>query len=371
MCYQCGQCTSACPNARDLSRGPRRIVRLVLAGETEAVLASDDLWRCTGCGACTEACRMDIDVAGVLARLRAVGRDGGRPRCPELSSARIAARRLARHPRIDNLVFGALMAAHGHVPRDPVGAADAGLRAASQLLRRGWAGGTAAAPRGGPSSDPDSVVLPFYPGCSLLQDGALHALVKEVAAGFGIVLEEAPDAGCCGHPSRGAVPSRFHCEGLVYTACPACDASLADAGMTTAPLWDALIERARRRSLALRAAAPAFVPYVGCLTDRDPALASLAEAAELTGADLCLEFPSLHSACCGALGGVYRGPTKGSLRLLRYAVEKQAPIVTPCKLCRDNLRSAARQIKLSVSVYFWPEFFRADTRPSEAATDAR
>ena len=46
-CYQCGTCTSSCPSGRELYRGPRRLVRLILAGEIEAVLKSDDLWRCT------------------------------------------------------------------------------------------------------------------------------------------------------------------------------------------------------------------------------------------------------------------------------------------------------------------------------------
>ena len=147
MCYQCGQCTSSCPNGRDLYRGPRRLVRLVLAGEIEAVLGSDDLWRCTECGACTDACRMDIDVAGVLARLRALERASGGLRCPERSAAQVAARRLDRYPRIDNLAFGATMASRGHVPCDLVGAAEAGLKAATQVLPTRRGAGAAAARR--------------------------------------------------------------------------------------------------------------------------------------------------------------------------------------------------------------------------------
>jgi len=359
MCYQCGQCTSSCPNGRDLSGGPRRLVRLVLAGEIEAVLASDDLWRCTGCGACTDACRMDIDVAGVLTRLRSLERANGALRCPERSAAQVAARRLDRHPRIDNLVFGATMAARGHVPRDLAGAAEAGFKAATQVLPRRRGAAAAAARRAADTAGPEAVTLPFYAGCSLPQDGALHALVHEVAAGFGVLLDEAPGAGCCGHPSRGTVPSYFRPAELVFTACPACDASLEKAGVATTPVWDALTGRARRRGLAVRAAAPAFVPYVGCLVERDAALASLAAAAELAGAQIRLDFPTLHSACCGALGGMYRGATRGSARLLRFAAGQGAPVVTPCVLCRDNLRSAARQLKLRVPVYFWPEFFTA------------
>jgi len=370
MCYQCGQCTSSCPNGRDLYRGPRRLVRLVLAGEIEAVLASDDLWRCTECGACTDACRMDIDVAGVLARLRALERERGALRCPERSAAEVAARRLTRFPRIDNLAFGATMASRGHVPRDLVGAAEAGLKAAAQVLPGRRGAGAAAARRAAETAGPDALTLPFYAGCSLPQDGALHALVHEVAAGFGVLLAEADGAGCCGHPSRGAVASHFTPDRLVYTACPACDASLEEAGIETTPVWDALTERARRQGFALRAAAPAFVPYVGCLADRDAALASLTAAADLAGAAVRLDFPSLHSACCGALGGMYRGATKGSARLLSFAAGQRAPVVTPCVLCRDNLRSAARQLKLDVTVHFWPEFFRAAATTPEAATDA-
>jgi hypothetical protein len=67
---------------------------------------------------------------------------------------------------------------------------------------------------------------------------------------------------------------------------------------------------------------------------------------------------------------MYRGATKGSTRLLQFAAERRAPIVTPCVLCRDNVRSAARQLHLDVPVYFWPEFFRAAERPPEESPHA-
>ena len=369
-CYQCGTCTSACPSGRDLDRGPRRLVRLILAGEIEALLESDDLWRCTGCGTCTPVCRMGVDVASALAKARALGREHGRPRCPERSAADVATGRLQRHSRIDNVAFGATMAARGHVPRDLVGAAGAATRLARQRLRGGARAGRTTPARPGAVA-PDVVAeraltLPFYAGCALPQDGELHALVHEVAAGFGVRLDEAVGAGCCGHPSRGAVPSLFTSTAPVTTACPACDASLAGASVDAAPLWDKLIERARREGFAVRARSGAFVPYVGCLADRDRALMGIAAAAELAGTDMDIGYPSLHGACCGALGGTYRGATDGSRRLLQFAAERRAPIVTTCVLCRDNVRSAARQMRLDVPVSYWPEFFRAATpRPEE------
>jgi Fe-S oxidoreductase len=365
ICYQCGTCTSSCPSGRELYRGPRRIVRLVLAGEIEAVLKSDDLWRCTECGACTSVCRMNIDVAGVLRGLRQLERAYGAIRCAERAAADVASTQLTKRPRIDNLRFGAAMVSKGYVPRDKAGAAELGIKLARQLLPGG------AKQPAGEALPAAAGALPFYAGCALPQDHELHAVVHEVAAGFGVRLDEAADAGCCGHPSRGTIHSLYRTGRRMYTACPACDAGLAESGVETVPLWDALTERAGRSStISLRAAGERFVPYVGCLADRDAALAALGDAAGQAGAEMAVDYPTLHNGCCGALGGMYRGATKSSARLLEFASLRQAPVVTTCALCRDNLRSAARELKLDVPVHFWPEYFRAvPTAPEERAHD--
>jgi hypothetical protein len=59
------------------------------------------------------------------------------------------------------------------------------------------------------------------------------------------------------------------------------------------------------------------------------------------------------------VGGIYRGESEATRRLLGFAAECGAPIVTTCLLCRDNVRSAARRRGQSTPVLFWPEFFRA------------
>ena len=364
ICYQCGTCTSSCPSGRELYRGPRRIVRLILAGEIEAVLKSDDLWRCTECGTCTSVCRMDIDVAGVLHSLRQLEREHGGIHCAERTAADVATTHLKKRPRIDNMRFGAAMVSRGYVPKDKLGAAEMGVKLAKQFLPGGKKSPAAGA------LPADAATLPFYAGCAIPQDHELHAMVHEVAAGFGVRLQEAADAGCCGHPSRGTVASLYDTDRRVYTACPACDASLAESGMEAIPLWDALTERAARSSsIALRAASERFVPYVGCLADRDAALAALGDTAEQAGAEMAVDYPTLHSGCCGALGGMYRGATKASARLLEYAALQHAPVVTSCVLCRDNLRSAARELKIDVPVHFWPEFFRAVPYAPKERTD--
>ena len=200
---------------------------------------------------------------------------------------------------------------------------------------------------------------PFYAGCALPQDKEAYALTARVAADLGLPIETAVGAGCCGHPSRGRDHTKYTSEEPVLTACPACDHGLREAEMQTTPLWEALVDHAERHGRALTAAAPAFVPYVGCLSERGPALSSLSAAAALADASIEMSYPSLHAGCCGAVGGMYRGTTAAVDKLLAFAESKGAPIVTPCLLCRDNLRSAARGRDVKTDVYFWPEFFAA------------
>ena len=317
-CYQCGTCTSSCPSGRELYRGPRRLVRLILAGEVDAVLKSDDLWRCTECGTCTDVCRMEIDVAGVLHRLRRLEREHGGIRCAERSAADVAAQHLRKRPRIDNLRFGAAMVAKGHVPRDKVGAAEMGMKIARQLVPGGKK-----RPAGEAAAAAGAVTLPFYAGCAIPQDHELHALVRRGGRrvrrpprrGGGRRLLRPPEP----RRRRHAVHRRRHrLHGLP--------------GLRRQPRGGRRLDRpalgrahragARGPAAASRPRRPRFVPYVGCLADRDAALAALGDAAEQAGCTMELAYPTLHNGCCGALGGMYRGATKASGMLLEFAAEQ-------------------------------------------------
>jgi ferredoxin len=355
-CYQCGRCRSACPQGLDLAGGPRAVVRLILAGEVETLLACEDVWRCSECGACTEACPTGVDVAGMLAEVRRLQQDAGRgPRCPERSGAALSARRLRRHSTLNPLTLGLSMAARGFLPRHRFAAVSAGARA----LRGEAVEAVRPSPHAAAPAEPDGATV-FYPGCALRLDRRAYGATHAVAAAAGVRLAE-PDPGstrCCGHPARDAAVVPPSLEGTVLTACPACERTLAGAGTRIAPIWSAVVERARHGGCRLRARAARFVPYAGCLSDRDATLAMMVEAGDLAGSEPLLARPSLHATCCGALGGVYRGPTAGVAELIRFAAERGAPIVTPCLLCRDNVGSAARQSRSGVEVHFWPEFFR-------------
>ena len=199
------------------------------------------------------------------------------------------------------------MVSKGYIPKDKVGAAELGMKLAKQMLPRRQEDGRPAKP-----CRPTPSTLPFYAGCAIPQDHELYAVVHEVAAGFGVRLEEAADAGCCGHPSRGTVDSLFASRGARLHRVPRLrrqprgePASRRSRSGTRSPSAPAAARRSR-----CSAAGDRFVPYVGCLADRDAALASLGDAAEQAGAEMAVDYPTLHNGCCGALGGMYRGATK-------------------------------------------------------------
>jgi hypothetical protein len=306
-----------------------------------------------------------VPVADMMDAVRALQRAHGGVRCAERAAAEVADKRLAGSPRIDNMSFGVGMAARGYVPRDVVGAAGAAAKLVKGMLDRSAPAASDAARRGA------AAATPLYAGCALPQDREAYALTYKVARDLGLALAEADGAGCCGHPTRGRVAARYASDEAVLTACPACDQGLRDSGLTTTPLWEALVEQAQKSGRALRAARPEFVPYVGCLSARGPALSSLSAAAALAGAAAQMSYPSLHAGCCGALGGMYRGVTDAVAKLIAFAQSKNAPIVTPCLLCRDNVRSAVRKLGGNTPVYFWPEFFRAagPAEPSQGDAD--
>jgi Fe-S oxidoreductase len=356
QCLQCGQCRGACPNGFELDLGPRRVVRLILSQDVEKLLECEDVWRCSECQACTDACPMEVDVAGVMSAVRRLQMEHGGVRCPERKVAEIATKRLSRKDKIDNMLFGTAMVSRGFIPSDIVATAEMGIKMSTGKVQR--------TPR---LDVAGTEPKPFYVGCSLQQDKAAFRATARVARELGFPLAEQEGAGCCGHGSRGQVAAKLETDSSVFTVCPACDYSLQEVEIETVPVWQALVEHARREDRKLVAAKPRFVPYVGCLTDRETALGSLAGAAELAGVEMVTSYPGLHAGCCGALGAMFRGPTEAVGKLIAFAAEKEAPIVTPCLLCRDNVRSAVRGAKAKVHVYFWPEFFQA---AAPAATTA-
>ncbi len=67
-CFQCGNCTAACPTAEAHPEfNPRyfiHVVRMGYSGELERV--RQHVYQCASCGRCSEACPRDVDPAGVM-----------------------------------------------------------------------------------------------------------------------------------------------------------------------------------------------------------------------------------------------------------------------------------------------------------------
>lgn len=77
-CYQCGNCTAGCPMSFTFDFPVSRIMRLIQAGQKDAVLDSRSIWLCATCETCTQRCPNNIDVAQVMDACRHMARREGK-----------------------------------------------------------------------------------------------------------------------------------------------------------------------------------------------------------------------------------------------------------------------------------------------------
>jgi heterodisulfide reductase subunit C len=79
-CYQCQKCSAGCPVVFAMDYKPNQIMQMVSLGMKERVLNSRMIWVCASCYTCSTRCPNDIDIAGVMDRLRqAALREGVEP----------------------------------------------------------------------------------------------------------------------------------------------------------------------------------------------------------------------------------------------------------------------------------------------------
>ena len=308
---------------------------------------------------------MDIDVAGVLHRLRQLEREHGArstaPSAPPPTSPRATCE---KRPRIDNMRFGAAMVAKGYVPKDKVGAAELGMKLAKQMLPGGKKRPAGAAL---PAGAVDAAVLrrlrdPAGPraaraSCTRWPPGSASASTRRRTPAAAATRAAAPSPACSqtdaarlhGVPGlrrqpRGERRARPCRSGTRSPSVPAAARGIAHAGGR------------RRASSRTSAASPtATRPWPRSATPPSrpaPRWSSTTRP--------CTTAAAAPSAACTA------APPRASARLLEFAAAAAArPSSRRCVLCRDNLRSAARELKLDVPVHFWPEFFRAVATPEE------
>jgi heterodisulfide reductase subunit C len=69
-CIQCGTCTASCPNEFAMDLTPRRLWRLVLMGETEAIFTSRTFTLCSACYSCTLRCPRGLPLTDAMLDLK-------------------------------------------------------------------------------------------------------------------------------------------------------------------------------------------------------------------------------------------------------------------------------------------------------------
>jgi heterodisulfide reductase subunit C len=69
QCYQCGICTGGCPSSALTQLRTRVLMHRATLGIKD-VIDADELWLCLMCYKCSNNCRVEIDVANVIAVLR-------------------------------------------------------------------------------------------------------------------------------------------------------------------------------------------------------------------------------------------------------------------------------------------------------------
>jgi len=84
-CYQCLKCSAGCPVSFAMDMLPHQVIRAVIFGRSDRVLASKTIWVCASCETCTTRCPNRIDIAGVMDRLRQLRIESGKnPAVPKV-----------------------------------------------------------------------------------------------------------------------------------------------------------------------------------------------------------------------------------------------------------------------------------------------
>jgi Fe-S oxidoreductase len=170
FCFQCGLCDAVCPWNRVRDFSMRRIIREATFGLTD--IESEDIWRCTTCGRCTQQCPRDVRQIETV----------------------VAARRVATE-------YGVFPA-----PVKPIRTISASLSGEGNPLneergkRAAWAEGLAVKPF---TADME---LLYFPGCYLCYDPRLKKVARatvdilnRAGVAFGILGDQ---ESCCGESIR-------------------------------------------------------------------------------------------------------------------------------------------------------------------------
>ena len=69
-CMQCGKCSGACPSYDEMEYHPHQFASMVKRGKIELLMASDAMYKCLSCFACSERCPRNVEPAKLIEAVR-------------------------------------------------------------------------------------------------------------------------------------------------------------------------------------------------------------------------------------------------------------------------------------------------------------
>jgi heterodisulfide reductase subunit C len=78
-CFQCRKCTNGCPVTFAMDIYPDEVIRLVILGQINTVLACQTIWVCAACETCTTRCPNDVRIAELMDCLKEMAVQAGLP----------------------------------------------------------------------------------------------------------------------------------------------------------------------------------------------------------------------------------------------------------------------------------------------------
>jgi heterodisulfide reductase subunit C len=71
-CIQCGTCSGSCPNTFAMDHTPRRMWKMVMSGEVEAIFRSKTFMLCSSCYLCTLRCPRGLPLTEAMGLLKQI-----------------------------------------------------------------------------------------------------------------------------------------------------------------------------------------------------------------------------------------------------------------------------------------------------------
>lgn len=204
-CYQCVKCTSGCPLADQFDLTPNQVMRSLQLNDP-SVLESKAIWLCASCQTCASRCPQQIDVTGVMDRLRieAVKR-GISPAIPDVQKFHWVFMKFIKYlGRVPELLFVLVFKV---LRGKPFADAGIGLRMLKKGKLKPWPHFARTPRKVAPLDGPENKVA-YFPGCSASSSAKEYDLtVRSTADILDIKLVEPPGWVCCGSSSAHATDS--------------------------------------------------------------------------------------------------------------------------------------------------------------------